>query len=81
MHDEEANQIRQNGWRQGCVLPKSLVELLVADQSLQVIAENEFYIVISHDCDVANRSLEVEPSVELLKGKLLLPKQKDGHRA
>ena len=81
MHDEEVNQIRQNGWRQGCVLPKPLVELLVAEQSLQAIAENEFYIVISHDCDVTNRSLEVEASVELLKGKLLLPKEKDGHRA
>ncbi|HED12159.1 MAG TPA: hypothetical protein ENI62_00615 [Gammaproteobacteria bacterium] len=81
MHDEEVDQIRQNGWRQGCILPKSLVEVLVANQSLQAIAENEFYIVISHDCDVTNRSFEIEPSVELLKSKVLLPKESDGHRA
>jgi hypothetical protein len=81
MHDEEANQIRQNGWRQGCVLPKSLVEVLVADQCLEAIKENEIYVIISHDCDVTNRNLEVEPSAELLRAKILLPTEKDGHRA
>ena len=81
MHHEDSNQIKDNGWRQGCVLPKSLVERLVQEQGLQAAAENQFYIVISHDCDVTNPSLKVEPLVELLKASLLHPADQEGSRA
>lgn len=50
-------------WRQGSVLPSGLAV------SLKIIAAGDIdrrcVVVVSHDCDVANLNLELEPDVEV----------------
>ena len=66
-----AGEIQRKGWRQGAVLLDSFVERLCQDGVFHYAGANQKYIVASHDCDVASRSFEVEPSVELLRGDIL----------
>lgn len=68
-HDlQDVHKIKDQGWRQGSVLPAALANEL-NDQKLLpwTVSPNEFLIVLSHDCDVTNASLTVEPTVELLR--------------
>ena len=50
------------GWRQGTVLPADLAAAVLGDRYQAGLR----LIVISHDCDVTNDSLEKEPFVEVL---------------
>ncbi|MBN1959719.1 MAG: hypothetical protein JW841_02130 [Deltaproteobacteria bacterium] len=62
MEDEQsvkfANQISENGWQQGSILPLSLTSQI--DLSKDIIA-----IVISHDCDLLTANFIDEPFVEI----------------
>jgi hypothetical protein len=65
----DASTIKTLGWRQGSLLPKSLVKQLCDDGLLPLkFQESLIVVVISHNCDVTNASFEIEPQVELLVG-------------
>jgi hypothetical protein len=52
------------GWRQGHVLSDDAVaELGLAHEANAVV------MVVSHDCDLANDNLDIEPSVEVIVGR------------
>ena len=66
----DADAIEKHGWRQGAVLGPAL--LRVARErapSGLTIADDNWLIVTSHDCDVVNDRLEKEPTVEVLRGE------------
>jgi hypothetical protein len=54
------------------------VERLVTDGHIRSPAQGQFYLAISHDCDLTNPSFEVEPSAELLRATVLSPSEKEG---
>lgn len=60
---------RDTHWRQGSVLPLAAVEQLRLHHPTDPAAT--CVVVISHDCDLANDNLSVEPHVELIVGRLL----------
>jgi len=60
---------RETRWRQGSVLPLAAVEQLQLHHPTDAAAT--CVVVISHDCDLANDNLTVEPHVELIVGRLV----------
>lgn len=58
---------RETPWRQGHVLPSSAIEQL--DLLNPLDQQNTCVVVISHDCDLANDNLSVEPNVEVIVGR------------
>jgi hypothetical protein len=79
--DADASQIKQHGWRQGSVLPQSLVDILVKQKLLPTATKDRRFVVISHHCDVTNLSFEIEPNVELLRATVLPSSEKEGSYA
>lgn len=74
----DADAIEKHGWRQGAVLGPAL--LGVARErapSGLTIADDNWLIVTSHDCDVVNDRLEKEPTVEVLRGEVVSRKAPD----
>lgn len=66
----EAASIKDDGWRQGSVLPDELAKILLRDNRLPWDSSpDDILIVISHDCDITNASFVSEPYVELLRLK------------
>ncbi len=62
-----AESFGQLGWRQGSVLPLSLVHTLKEQKRLPSdINDQDLLIIVSHDCDLNNPRFEAEPNVELL---------------
>lgn len=61
----DATEIGRSGWRQGSVLGAELIELLQTDGH-SLPAEGALALVLSHDCDVVNKSFEKEPWAELV---------------
>lgn len=72
--------VKENGWRQGSILDVNLVRELVDLELLPRFKADGIWVVISHDCDVTNRSLENEPSAEVLFGEMIDDTRKDGNR-
>jgi hypothetical protein len=70
----DVSNVKQNGWRQGSVLRDCTVKEL----RLQDSGNRTRFVVISHDCDVTNSSLENEPRVELLRAEVIQPSEKLG---
>jgi len=63
---KDAEQIRANQWRQGCVLlPEQLPSQIATSLPLQPERDQLFY-VLTHDCDLVQENFEKEPFVELL---------------
>lgn len=64
----DADAIAKLGWRQGAVLGPGLARVAsdCAPSTVQ-IAQTDWVIVMSHDCDVVNDKLAKEPVVELLR--------------
>jgi hypothetical protein len=62
-------------WRQGAIIPRELVPdgILLPEMAL-----GAKLLIISHDCDIVQPSLEAEPFVEFLIAKPLPDAQKDG---
>lgn len=72
-----ASWSRETPWRQGCVLKESTAtELGLAHGS---DPECTCVMVISHNCDLANDNLEVEPEVEVIVGRTV--DKEDGNYA
>jgi len=68
MSQANPERIAQLGWRQGYILPVGMVKNLQEDSDKRLpkdINESDLFIVVSHDCDIANSSFEAEPDVEL----------------
>ncbi len=66
----DADAIEKHGWRQGAVLgPARLRVARERAPSGLTIADDDWLIVTSHDCDVVNDRLEKEPIVEVLRGE------------
>jgi hypothetical protein len=70
-----ANWTRHTPWRQGSVLPAD------ASQALGLAhpetPDATCVVVISHDCDLANDDLQIEPEVEVIIG--CHPQKADGN--
>lgn len=64
--DPDATSIKEAGWRQGSILPATLVTSLVNEGALPEGTETHRWIVLSHSCDVTNSSFDREPHVELI---------------
>lgn len=61
----QTEQIRHRGWRQGSIVGSELATKL--DDALSWKAgDGRELVVISQDCDVVHRSLDVEPKVEMI---------------
>ncbi len=60
---------RDTPWRQGNVLPLAAIKEL--ELALSDAPDTTCVVVISHDCDLANDDLQVEPDVEVIIGRLL----------
>lgn len=58
---------RTTPWRQGHVLPTAAIHAL--GLSHPDTPESTCVVVISHDCDLANENLEIEPCVEVIVGR------------
>lgn len=66
----DADAIEKHGWRQGAVLGPALLRAArERAPSGLTIADDNWLIVTSHDCDVVNDRLEKEPTVEVLRGE------------
>jgi len=76
--DFDASAIERHGWRQGAVLGSRLAGLARehAPKGI-IIADADWMIVMSHDCDVVNRQLEKEPTVEVLRATAVRQKKPD----
>lgn len=64
-----AASVRTSSWRQGSILGADSVSVISA--SLPVVDQETVVVVISHDCDLAEQSLDREPYVELMVGKVV----------
>ena len=57
---------RTIGWRQGHILPEEAVSALGLCSDADTLV-----MVISHDCDLANTNLDIEPFIEVITGTRL----------
>lgn len=62
---------RETPWRQGLVLPRETANALGLKHLES--PESTYVVVISHDCDLANEDLSVEPDVEIIVGRTVTP--------
>lgn len=67
--EELAQWTRETPWRQGHVLCGAACAALNLKDGVRL--EATCVVVIGHDCDLANDDLEVEPSVEVIVGRLV----------
>lgn len=59
----EVDEIRAHGWRQGSVIEGALARQILDASS---VGNGATYVIVSQDCDVVNRSFEVEPTFEVI---------------
>ena len=69
--DEQPNVtqlVRNHGWRQGSILTQEHAAQVIpyAPDMIRIIPTEDLLIVVSHDCDVANPTLAIEPYIELI---------------
>lgn len=78
----DSSKLEALGWRQGSVLTGA-VETAARESAPSHIelSEADWLILTSHDCDVANHSLEKEPIVEVLRAVPTLSKKLDKGQA
>jgi len=71
--ETDAQKIRDAGWRQGSILPLELVRRLIKDGSCPSLeefresADDDWWLVVSQDCDVVQRDFDKEPFVEIIR--------------
>ncbi len=74
----DAVAIERHGWRQGSVLgPEVLRAARDRAPAGITVADTDWLIVTSHDCDVVNERLEKEPVVEVLRAEVVTRKAPD----
>lgn len=69
---EVVDKIRENQWKQGAVLPSSLVDRLNLPKDIQV-SSGDMFILITQDCDIVCNSFQNEPFVEFLHAQKVAP--------
>ena len=65
-----SQSIKERGWRQGSVLSSPLASRSAAPRFSDWNADDRA-IVLSQDCDVVHASYDVEPSIELIRGRIV----------
>ena len=65
--EQQFDSILENGWRQGSILSQELV--VAADLPIQN-SPVQYYIVVSHSCDLTNPRADCEPVAEVLRAEL-----------
>jgi len=70
--------IKELGWRQGSILPRTLVDKFLDEYPGVLDPDKEILLIVSHDCDVTNASFDSEPRIELLKATMLDASRRDG---
>ena len=63
--------VKQNGWRQGSFIALDALKDRVSTPLKNDFDENLACVVLSHDCDVSHPSLDAEPFVEVLVGRIV----------
>jgi len=64
---DAGTDIKENGWRQGCILkPDDLDDLITSEDPRQ--EPERVGIVVSHSCDLAHGNLDGEPFAEIVIG-------------
>lgn len=74
MSQDNPECIPRLGWQQGSILPGDMVIELKKNSEkelLKSVKQLDMLIIVSHDCDIANRSFEAEPMVELMLARFL----------
>ena len=64
-------RIKEHAWRQGSVLPSSLVTRLLLDSGPSADHQQEFGYVVTGDCNVLHNDLVDEPVVEILTARVV----------
>lgn len=82
----DADKIAKLGWRQGAVLGPELTKEAASRAPKTVsVADGDWIVVSSHDCDLVSASLDKEPVVEVLRATVdtskKIDKQKSGGRS
>jgi hypothetical protein len=78
----EPEAIEQHGWRQGAVLGEALMRVAREHAPTGIsVADGDWLIVTSHDCDVVNSRLDKEPVVEVLRAEVVARKAPDKQEA
>lgn len=78
----DAVAIESHGWRQGSVLGPELLRAARDRAPAGItVADTDWLIVTSHDCDVVNERLEKEPVVEVLRAEVVARKVPDKQQA
>ena len=67
----DASAIERHGWRQGAVLGKILSDESRALAPSGLVADSDWLIITSHDCDLVNGKIEKEPTVEVLRAAVV----------
>ena len=78
--DNDVPRIRNNGWRQGSILPAALTLRLREENLLPEAAAEDLFLVLSHDCDVTHDSLAAEPYCEIVQARSITQERRDGNR-
>lgn len=69
MNGESATWTRDTSWRQGHFLPSEAVNKLGFHCTEEL--QSTCVVVVSHDCDLVNDNLDIEPDVEVVVGRIL----------
>lgn len=69
MNDGQPQWSRETPWRQGHVLCEKALAALGLSHAAD--ANATCAVVISHDCDLANHNLQLEPDVEVIVGRVV----------
>jgi hypothetical protein len=78
--DDDVSCIRDNGWRQGSIFPATLTSQLREQNHLTDAEDGDLFFVLSHDCDVTNNRLDVEPYCDVVRVRCVPQDMKDGTR-
>lgn len=78
MGEFDSDRVAGLGWRQGAVLGAKLAQIAWTYAPATVkIGPEDWLIVISHDCDVVNFSLDKEPVIEVIRASSAVANKAD----
>lgn len=74
----DSDEIVRLGWRQGAILDTELAAVASKHAPESVILDDAGWLILtSHDCDIANFSIDKEPVVEVLRARVTAAKKVD----
>jgi hypothetical protein len=74
----DRDEVVRLGWRQGAILGTEL-STVVSKCAPETVSlhDADWFILTSHDCDIANASIDKEPVVEILRAQVATAKKAD----